>query len=325
MDFERFKKTQSRVLKLIENSYKKNRLVHAYLFEGAKGTLKLEAAYYLASVLLCTGSNKPCGECLECKRIHKGEHPRIYYIEPDNGTIKKEQVDELIHEFSRKGLEEGTRVYIIKDIEKATLSASNSLLKFIEESNEGVYGIFITENFSNLLPTIVSRSQVVSFSKVSETELINEYKKNNVDEETAKVLNVVTNDVNEGLDLLKEGKIIDIINLVKKCNEEIVNDGTPYVAFYKYGKSLMDDVSNKKYHQIFLDLLITITNDRIYHIIGQDDNITFINEINNIDITNMDFSKAFKQAEAIVPYKGILRYNVNLETMYMKMFIEVMK
>ena len=64
MDFTRFKKTQKKVLRLIENSYKKNRLVHAYLFEGAKGTPKIEGAYYLANLLMCRGENKPCGECL---------------------------------------------------------------------------------------------------------------------------------------------------------------------------------------------------------------------------------------------------------------------
>ena len=86
MDFTRFKKTQKKVLKLIENSYKKNRLVHAYLFEGAKGTPKIEGAYYLANLLMCRGENKPCGECLDCQRILNGEHPRIFYIEPNDAS-----------------------------------------------------------------------------------------------------------------------------------------------------------------------------------------------------------------------------------------------
>ena len=117
MDFTRFKKTQKKVLKLIENSYKKNRLVHAYLFEGAKGTPKIEGAYYLANLLMCRGENKPCGECLDCQRILNGEHPRIFYIEPIQDTIKKEQIEALEHEFSRVSLEEGVRVFIIKDID----------------------------------------------------------------------------------------------------------------------------------------------------------------------------------------------------------------
>ena len=324
MDFERFKKTQKKVLKLIENSYHKNRLVHAYLFEGAKGTPKIEAAYYLASLLLCTGDNKPCLECLECQRVLKKEHPRIYYVEASGENIRKDQIDDLIFEFSRKGLEDGTRVYIIKDIEKATLPAANSLLKFIEETKEGIYGVMITENLSNVLSTIISRSQVVSFSKVSEEEIISEYEKNGIDNETSRVLSTITNDTNEGLELYNEGKILNLIEMVKICNKEILNEGNPYLAFYENYKRLFEDLNDKKYHQIFMDLLITITNDRIYKILGQEDRIVFINEASFFDATS-DYHRTFRQVDTMARFKGRLKYNVNLETMYMQMFIEVMK
>lgn len=89
MDFSKFKKTQEKVVKLIGNSYKKNRFVHTYLFEGAKGTPKLEAAYYLASVLMCESSDAPCGKCLSCQRIENGSHPRIFLIKPIQDSIKK--------------------------------------------------------------------------------------------------------------------------------------------------------------------------------------------------------------------------------------------
>ncbi len=324
MDFERFKKTQSRVLKLLENSYQKNRLVHAYLFEGAKGTLKLDAAYYLASLLFCKGENKPCMKCSECKRILNGEHPRIYRVAPSGETIRKDQIDDLIYEFSRVGLEEGVRVYIIEDIDKATPSAANSLLKFIEESKEGIYGIMTTDNLSNVLSTIRSRSQIVSFFKVKEEDLISDYMDKGLDRETSKILSTITNDTKEGFDLYNEGKIVDIINLVKEVNRAISSLSNPYVAFYKNNKVLTEDWGNKKYHQIFLDLLITITNDRIYKLLGQDEKIVFCDEIDEYDV-DADYKKIFKQVDTMVRFKERLRYNVNLETMYVEMFIEVCK
>ena len=324
MDFERFKKTQSKVVKLIENSINKNRLVHAYLFEGAKGTLKMEAAYYLASLLLCTSPNKPCLECVECKRVLKQEHPRIYLVEPIGDVIRKDQIDDLIFEFSRKGLEEGVRIYIIKDIEKATLPAANSLLKFIEETKEGIYGVMITENISNVLSTIKSRSQIVSFNKVSREDALKDYSKNGIDDETSRVLFTITNDTQEGVTLFNEGKVSKIIELVKIINKEISNEGNPYLAFFENSKKYFDDWNDKKYHQIFLDLLITITNDRIYKLLGQDDNIVFVNEINE-DNMNGDYKRIYKQVDTMVSFKGRMKFNVNLETMYMQMFIEVMR
>ena len=91
MDFELLKKTQPTFIKGIHNAYKKNRIVQIYLFEGARGTKTIEAAYYLASLILCEGDNKPCGECLSCKRIRKDIHPRIFDVNPMRTTIKKEQ------------------------------------------------------------------------------------------------------------------------------------------------------------------------------------------------------------------------------------------
>ena len=193
----------------------------------------MEAAYYLASLLLCTSPNKPCLECVECKRVLKQEHPRIYLVEPIGDVIRKDQIDDLIFEFSRKGLEEGVRIYIIKDIEKATLPAANSLLKFIEETKEGIYGVMITENISNVLSTIKSRSQIVSFNKVSREDALKEYAENGIDDETSRVLFTITNDTQEGVMLFNEGKVSKIIELVKLINKEISNEGNPYLAFFE--------------------------------------------------------------------------------------------
>lgn len=319
MDFYRFKKTQEKVVNLLENSYKKNRLGHTYIFEGAKGTLKLEGAYYLANLLLCENENSPCGECMNCKRIQSGEHPRIYHIKPLNENIKKEQIDELEHEFSRCSLEDGKRIFIIEDIDKATLSAGNSLLKFLEEMNDESYGVLTTENIANVLPTIKSRSQVVSFSKISKDDLILEYKSKGIDNEISIVLTFITNDCIEGEQLIKEGKILDIVDLAKKCNESIVLEKNPYLTFYENSKFLFE--LDKKYHQMFLDIMLLIANDRIYKLLGLDSWVVFRNIVNEND----DYQKSFFQIQKILEFKTKLKYNVNLETMYMQMFIEMMR
>lgn len=324
MDFERLKRTQPRVVKTIENSIKMDRLVQVQLFEGAKGTPKMEAALYLASQILCE-NECACGECKECKRIEEGIHPRVYLIDAIDKSIKKEQIESLEHEFSESGLEEGKRVFIINNIDKATLSASNSLLKFLEEMKEDTYGILITDNINSVISTIKSRSQIVSFGKVSKDEIVNEYINKGVGEEISKVLAIITNDVTEGMSLIEQGYIIDIVELVKDINKSFFDGNNPVLVFNEKGKFLLD-ISDKFYHQVFLDLLITITNDRLYYLLNKHDEMLFSDSLMEIDnIYDINYNQTFKQIEKIIEYKKRLQYNVNLELCYISLLLEMVK
>jgi len=174
MNFDDLKNNQKEVLRLLENTFLKNRLVHTYLFEGVKGTPKIEAAYYLAMLILCEGKTdkKPCLECRQCLNTMAFNNINVYLVKPEKESIKKEQIKELEHEFAHSALEGGKRVFIIEDIDKATSEAANSLLKFLEESNDNNYGILITDNIQKVLLTIKSRSQVISFREVPKATLI---------------------------------------------------------------------------------------------------------------------------------------------------------
>ena len=91
------------------------------------------------------------------------------------------------------------------------------------------------------------------------------------------------------------------------------------------GKFLLG-LNDKSYHQIFLDLLITITNDRLYYMLGKKNEMVFletIEEMNEygLDIHQINYNDTFKQVEIMLQYKERLNYNVNLELMYMDLFI----
>lgn len=97
---------QPRVMRLLHNSIEKKRLSHAYLFEGKKGTGKLDAALLLAKSFFCLeAGTEPCGECRNCKRIASGNHPDLHVVQPDGLSIKKAQIQSLQEEFSKTGLE----------------------------------------------------------------------------------------------------------------------------------------------------------------------------------------------------------------------------
>ena len=190
---------------------------------------------------------------------------------------------------------------------------------------EDTYGILITDNINSVISTIKSRSQIVSFGKVSKDEIVNEYINKGVSEEISKVLAIITNDVTEGMSLIEQGYIIDIVELVKDINKSFFDGNNPVLVFNEKGKFLLD-ISDKFYHQVFLDLLITITNDRLYYLLNKHDEMLFSDSLMEIDnIYDINYNQTFKQIEKIIEYKKRLQYNVNLELCYISLLLEMVK
>ncbi len=329
MDYSFLLKTQPKLVKLFDNGFKKNRLAQVYLLDGAKGTPKTQAAMYLANLLLCDTHNF-CGECINCRRIKENVHPRIMIIEPDaQGAIKKDIIDTLENEYSYSGLEEGTRVFIIKDIEKATLGASNGLLKFLEEMKENCYGILLTSNLSAVLDTVKSRTQIITLEKINNELLKEAYLSKGINDETAKILCTLTNNVKEGLELIENDQVNKTINLVKKISKTLLTDDEPVLVMNEDGKFLLT-CQDKSYHQIYMDLLITIINDELLYLLGEFQNMVFSTSASEfleyeVDKSKIDSKILLKQMEIMLEARKRLEYNVNLELFYMDLFIKCKK
>src|SRR5690625_713284 len=109
-----FASTQPLASKIMVNSILKNRLSHAYLINGERGTGKKTLAKLLAMTLFCENRAEdvnPCFSCHQCVRIESGNHPDVHWIEPDGTSIKNEQIDYLRKEFSYSGVESTKKVY----------------------------------------------------------------------------------------------------------------------------------------------------------------------------------------------------------------------
>lgn len=326
MKYDLFLNNQPKVLKLINNSFKKNRLVHTYLFVGARGTSKLEAAYYFAQKLLCTENDAPCMECENCKKVMDEVHPSVFYIEPINEIITKEQVENLEREFALTPIGSGKRIYIIKDIDKANASAANSLLKFLEELEGDKYGILLTENLHSVLLTIRSRSVIVYFDMMSASVVASELIKKGVDAETSSVLSTLTNSVSDSLGLINDGKILDLIELVKKISFALTLKNESPILILNENEDILGKVKDKKYHNIFLDLLITIAHDKLYYILNQLDRIVFKDTMGIIGVSlNSTYEEIVNEIELLLNFKERLKYNVNIELFYTQLIIEMMR
>lgn len=151
---------------VIKNSVLKKRMSHAYLIDANNYSKSFDFALSMAKFIFCqynfeSKSNDTCNSCHICSRIDNGNFPELKIIEADGPYIKKEQLLELQSEFNLSSIEGNYRIYIIKDCDKMNKHASNSLLKFLEEPVRGVVAILLTNHFSNILDTIVSRCQII--------------------------------------------------------------------------------------------------------------------------------------------------------------------
>ena len=150
-------------------SARAGRLVHAYLFCGARGCGKTTLARLLAQALFCEAgeAERPCGHCPACKRFLSGNHPDARTVAPKGRSIGVDDVRELIDYLSRRPYEGGWHVAIIERAEKMTPSAQNALLKTLENPPEDTVFFLLTETPGALLSTVRSRARLVRVSPLT--------------------------------------------------------------------------------------------------------------------------------------------------------------
>jgi len=169
--FEEYRDIQKEFYDLIYKSVVVNKKIsHAYLIDNFGYSKVNSLVLSFAKLLLCEEhkiNTNSCGKCNICESIDNGVDEHIKIIKAvDNGLwIKKEQLLELKEEFSKKTLDGLSKIYIIEEAEKLNASAANSLLKFIEEPEDGIIAILVTNNRYKILPTILSRCQIYSLKK----------------------------------------------------------------------------------------------------------------------------------------------------------------
>lgn len=162
---------QQPIIQTLKNAIVQNRIAHAYLFCGPRGTGKTSIAKIFAKMLNCEDeSNKPCGKCINCKMVQKGSHPDIIEIDAasNNGV---DEVRNLIDKVKYAPMQGKYKVYIIDEVHMMTTGAFNALLKTIEEPPAHVVFILATTEPNKVIPTIISRCQRFDFNKVSQKDI----------------------------------------------------------------------------------------------------------------------------------------------------------
>ena len=171
------------ILKYISSAVENNRVSHAYILNGERGSGKKMLANLFAMTLLCeTGDNEPCGKCHSCKQAEGGNHPdiiRVTHEKPNSISVDdiRTQVNNTV---DIKPYQGPYKVYIIPQADMMTPQAQNAILKTIEEPPSYAVFLLLTENAETLLPTINSRCVMLKLRNIKDT-LIKKYLMENLE------------------------------------------------------------------------------------------------------------------------------------------------
>lgn len=165
---------------ILQKSLRENKYSHAYLFSGPIGTQKRDMAMAFAQGLLCSSPGpKPCGRCKACMKAEKGNHPDLYVIGPEEtgGSLRIQQIRQMQRNIAIKPYEGDRKVYVLLKAETMGEPAQNAMLKVLEEPEEGRIILLVANSTGSILPTILSRCQILNFAPLSFEEFSIEWKK----------------------------------------------------------------------------------------------------------------------------------------------------
>ena len=240
---------QNHVVEILKNSIKENRIAHAYLFSGPRGTGKTSTARILAKAINCLDNKNgiACGKCTNC--LSFSGNPDIIEIDAasNNGV---DEIRELINNIKIMPTSLKYKVYIIDEVHMLSQSAFNALLLTLEEPPEHVIFILATTNIENVPITILSRCQRFDFKRISNADLLKQLKfvcdSESIDYDESGLMEIAN---------LADGGLRDalsILDQLSKNSEKITTD----LVVREIGS-----ISNQKIEDLIRSIAVSDVND----------------------------------------------------------------
>ena len=250
------------------NSLQKDQLSHAYLISGNNGAPLLDVATFFAKSILCDDpSPLACNSCITCLRVDDGNYPDFFAFDGSKATIKKEAVTTIESAFEKKAFEnKGIRVYVLHLIENMTIEAINSILKFLEEPGQKVYAFLTTNNENVILPTIISRCQVLRLKLIDKQIVIKTALEEGVDKKDAELLSYFYNDGELIKEVLEDKESNNAFFTAKECFEEIIQviaEGETNDIIYQAQSNITNRIKTKEACRYFINMLVMAFEDAI--------------------------------------------------------------
>ncbi len=320
-----YKEGQPIVYNILLNAMNNQKISHAYLISSDNIEISNEFALSFAKSLICP-ENKTnqsgCAKCSLCSRIENNNFPELKKVEPDGLWIKKEQLLELQEECGMKPLEGNKKVYIVNQVERLNKQAANSILKFLEEPEANIIALLTTSDIHNVLPTIVSRCQILNLNNNHQNKAkLVEF--DNVPNKTLlKIGNIYCNDKN------------DLHNYVN--NEENAKKIEAVIFYIKKYEALGLDVlteSKKSWNDYFkdkedyiwaFDIMALFYKDVLNLVYNKElELFDYYKEVIEFVSSKNDIGDILHKMQKILLAKEKIKYNINLNLLMDKLILEI--
>lgn len=300
---EYLKKSQPIFYNLINNEFSQKKVPHAFLLIGNNTNKPLN---YLTMSLICD-ETLACMKCDNCKKVLADKYADIIKLNGKNGSIKKIDIEQIQNSFKKSSLEGRAKIYIIENIEFSTREAMNTLLKMLEEPIEGVYALFTAKNINRVLPTILSRCQVIDIKPESKEMIIEQLITEGLPANAANVISYLVSDIDEGRNLYDdkfEYMMIQVINFIEdlyfKRSNLLINTQTNLLKKYKERNDI----------KLFLNILLLALKD-LFHV-KHNQKVLFESYIELFKKVNVQTEVLIKQIELVLETIYSIEYNANV-------------
>ena len=309
------KKYQEIPYNIFKNALENNRFFHAYLLSGPTGTPIFEIAKFLSKCLLNNKHELKEEDNIISKTVENGTYPDLIIIDTKKEQVKIDDIRRIEDKFSQTSINQlGIKIYIINLIENLRPNEANALLKFLEEPLDNTYAILTTENEYSILPTILSRTEIVRFSSVNKNDLIYECIKLGVNKKDAEILTFFQNDAS----MIKEEIENENYLEAKKYVENFINllPNKEKLRFFVLNE-INPNLKSKIQIRFFIDLLIIYLKEankmklKENIIIGEskDKLNVIISNVNSIDDAILK----------LMNYRYELSYNLNSQLLFLNL------
>ena len=245
---------KDKFIKYIDHIIQNDKISHAYLIEiGSEADLYY--VYQFVKMIICNlsfedleKSNNPI-----LSLIDQNDYPDVFRIDPDGSMIKKNQLLDLQKEFSNKSLYGSKRVYIINEADKLNNYAANTMLKFLEEPEDNIVAILLTDNRYHVLDTIISRCQILT---LKDSEILED-----IDDQDLFLLKMILNPNEYYLNYNTALNEILLDKNIARTKLQVIEEYIIQYLNYKYN-------INKNFDNHLLDLFQNYNDDYLYKCIS---------------------------------------------------------
>jgi DNA polymerase-3 subunit delta' len=304
------------IIQNLKKTIKNNKVSHAYIFDGPKGIGKKAMANAFAKALECeAGNGEACGHCLSCRVFESGNHPDIFYVGPskDRKTLGVDDIrGQICRNMEVKPFKYRYKVFIVEKASSMTPQAQNAMLKTIEDPAEYGIFIFLSENLSAFLPTVLSRCITFRFKPLPDSEVEAHLMETGLDREQARLAACFSQgNIGRAEEISSSKEFMEMRALAITLTQSLRRLDLPEIfaqfsSIEKYKDSIQD----------FLDLFIAWYRDVIaVKATGSTEFLMQADKSNEIysEAQSTDLQSLYRKFDAVSRAKKSLRLNSNFQ------------